>query len=242
MKMNFLHDGGLTLAVPSGQEWRWGCKGSSSGNGNPKVFFDIAVGDRPVGRIVMELFADTTPKMAENFRAVAEPAIIFMGNYKFCGGQLTTLPTTYLRHCFRALCTGDKGMGKLGRPLHYKGSIIHHISPGYIFHGGDITYGNGEGGESIYDDVFFEKENFIRQCTGPGFLTMSNKSVDKSNGSQFEICMKKDEHLGYENVVFGQLIQGLDVITTIMGMEEAKTRPRKPPNVPVVITDCGQIS
>ena len=34
---------------------------------NPKVFFDITIGDKPAGRIEMELFADTCPKTAENF-------------------------------------------------------------------------------------------------------------------------------------------------------------------------------
>lgn len=173
---------------------------------NPKVFFDMTVDGKPVGRIVMELFADTTPKTAENFRA---------------------------------LCTGEKGIGKLGKPLHYKGSVIHHLSRNYLFHGGDITEGNGKGGESIYDDRFFEDENFIRQCTGPGFLSMANRGPD-TNESQFMICMKKDEYLGYEHVVFGQVVEGLDVIRSIL--EEVKTVGHKPPIVPVVIADCGQIS
>ena len=35
---------------------------------NPLVFFDIQIGSRSLGRIVMELFADVTPRTAENFR------------------------------------------------------------------------------------------------------------------------------------------------------------------------------
>src|SRR6478672_11554540 len=37
---------------------------------NPKVFFDVTIGGKPAGRIVMELRADVAPKTAENFRAL----------------------------------------------------------------------------------------------------------------------------------------------------------------------------
>ncbi|KAJ4887034.1 hypothetical protein Rs2_26782 [Raphanus sativus] len=89
---------------------------------NPKVFFDMTACGKPIGRIVMELFADTTPRTAENFRA---------------------------------LCTGEKGMGKKGKPLHYKGSVIYHRCADYMIEGGDFTNeGKGCGGESIYDSGF----------------------------------------------------------------------------------------
>ncbi|MBA0688096.1 hypothetical protein Goari_005903, partial [Gossypium aridum] len=76
---------------------------------NPKVFFDMTVGGQPAGRIVMELFADCTPRTAENFRA---------------------------------LCTGEKGVGRSGKPLHYKGSSFHRVIPNFMCQGGDFTAGN----------------------------------------------------------------------------------------------------
>ncbi|KAL1197382.1 Peptidyl-prolyl cis-trans isomerase [Cardamine amara subsp. amara] len=176
---------------------------------NPKVFFDMTVDGKPVGRLVMELFADTTPRTAENFRA---------------------------------LCTGEKGMGKLGKPLHYKGSIFHRIDPEFLYYGGDFIAGNGTGGESIYGDRFFEDENFIRKLNGPGTILMGNRGPD-TNESQFMISMAKKINFEYdidiEHVVFGQVVEGLDVIRNI-GKEVAT--PSFKPSKPVVIADCGQIS
>jgi peptidylprolyl isomerase len=170
---------------------------------NPKVFFDITIGNSPVGRIVMELYADTTPKTAENFRA---------------------------------LCTGEKGIGKSGKPLHFKGSAFHRVIPDFMCQGGDFTKGNGTGGESIYGEKFAD-ENFIKKHTGPGILSMANAGVN-TNGSQFFLCTIATPWLDGKHVVFGKVVEGMNVVKAIEAVGSSLGKTKKP----VVIADSGQLS
>ncbi|CAH8305580.1 unnamed protein product [Eruca vesicaria subsp. sativa] len=150
--------------------------------------------------------------------------------------ELYTDKTPKTAENFRALCTGEKGVGRKGKPLHFKGSSFHRVIPSFMCQGGDFTAGNGTGGESIYGEKF-EDENFERKHTGPGNLSMANAGAN-TNGSQFFICTVKTDWLDGKHVVFGQVVEGLDVVKAIEKVGSSSGKPSKP----VVIADCGQIS
>mmetsp|Transcript_15529 Transcript_15529/g.42427 ORF Transcript_15529/g.42427 Transcript_15529/m.42427 type:complete len:202 (-) Transcript_15529:59-664(-) len=136
---------------------------------------------------------------------------------------------------FRCLCTGEKGVGKSGKPLHFKGSKFHRVIPGFMCQGGDFTYGNGTGGESIYGEKFHD-ENFTLKHTGPGILSMANAGPN-TNGSQFFLCTDQTSHLDGKHVVFGSVVEGMPVVKKIetVGSQDGKTKS------PVVIADCGML-
>lgn len=138
---------------------------------------------------------------------------------------------------FRALCTGEKGIGKeTGCPLHYKGVPFHRVIKSFMIQGGDFSARNGTGGESIYG-LKFEDENFELKHERKGMLSMAN-SGPNTNGSQFFITTTRTPHLDGKHIVFGRVSKGMGVVRNI---EHTPTGDQDVPIEEVLIADCGEI-
>merc|ERR1712018_652952 len=129
---------------------------------------------------------------------------------------------------FYQLCRGDSPVGS------YVGAPFHRVIPKFMIQGGDFTRGDGRGGKSIYGDKF-EDENFILKHTAAGFLSMANSGKD-TNGSQFFITVVPTPWLDNKHVVFGKVLEGMDMVNQIV--EQPSNRANKP-NSDVIISACN---
>ena len=137
------------------------------------VYFDITIDNVDVGRIEMELFDETVPKTAKNFRQLCLMDPAKNNGMGFKGSKFHRIIPGFM--CQVWMQDGDESQ-----------TMTHSMTN---IKGGDFTKGNGTGGKSIYGNKF-EDENFKLKHTGPGILSMAN-SGPNTNGSQFFMCLDK---------------------------------------------------
>lgn len=139
---------------------------------------------------------------------------------------------------FKCLCTGERGVGELtGRPLTLKGTTFHRIVDGMCVQGGDIEGSDGFGGESVYGGEFND-ENFTIKHDAAGIVSMGNQGPN-SNTSQFFITLAPSPHLDGENVAFGRVVEGMELIS-LLGSVPVNEDSR--PTQDIEITDCGIVN
>ncbi|CAN0179151.1 unnamed protein product, partial [Ectocarpus sp. 13 AM-2016] len=183
--------------------------------GNPVVFFDVTIGGAPAGRIKMELFKDTCPKTAENFR-------------RFCTGE----------HRHQGIPTGYKGA-----PFHRV--IKDFMLQGGDFVKGDGTGRMSIYGEKFADENFDlrhtgeKKDKCTQHVECPGLLSMAN-SGPNTNGCQFFVTTAKAAWLDGLHVVFGKVLDPASMLT-VRKIENVSTGVNNKPRLTVVIQECGEL-
>ncbi|KAI9860695.1 MAG: Peptidyl-prolyl cis-trans isomerase H [Vezdaea acicularis] len=136
---------------------------------------------------------------------------------------------------FRQFCTGESKNAQ-GRPQGYKGSKFHRVIKDFMIQGGDFMNGDGTGSTCIYNSRSFADESFERRHDEPGLLSMAN-SGPNTNGSQFFITCAATPFLNGKHVVFGRVVDGMDVVRKV---ENVRTIQDKP-SMDVTISQCGEM-
>ncbi|CAF0800214.1 unnamed protein product [Adineta steineri] len=179
-----------------------------------------------------EIDFDTGRPLSKRIKSTANPRVYFdiEINNSRAGRLIMVLyadivPLT--AENFRCLCTHEKGFG-------FRHTSFHRIIKEFMAQGGDMTKGNGTGGKSIYGRTF-KDENFNLKHTHAGQLSMAN-SGPNSNGSQFFVTFAKCDWLDNKHVVFGEIIEGFEVIKKI---EDAGTKSGTTTKT-VTIADCNE--
>jgi len=133
---------------------------------------------------------------------------------------------------FAQLCSGERGTNTRGIRLHFVGTQLQRVIPGFMAQGGDVQHGVGGFGESVWGGAF-DDESFALMHDARGVLSMANTGKD-SNRAQFFLLFGPQPHLNGKHVVFGRVVGGLSAL----GAVEAVGSSAGSTSLPVAITAC----
>ncbi|MFD4926163.1 peptidylprolyl isomerase [Streptomyces goshikiensis] len=140
-----------------------------------------------------------------------------------------TVPKTVKN--FVELAQKPKGEG-------FEGSAFHRVVKDVDVQGGDFTRGDGTGGKSIYGDMF-DDENFKLGHYGAGWVSMVSSGPD-TNTSRFRITLARTPWLDGKNVVFGKVLEGMNVVRKMAGQKtDSRDRPEKP--IVIAVSDVIRV-
>ncbi|KAJ7166341.1 cyclophilin-like domain-containing protein [Mycena crocata] len=197
-----------------------------------------------------DILGDVHDKKSDSPLKFRAPTPLLVGRLVF---QLDDAPgLAKTRQNFIALCTGEKGQCKSNpkKKLHYLDCPIHRIVRSFVAQGGDVTRGDGSGGESIYGPKFACEKAGLQATPRRGSLAMAS-SGGKSpvSSSQFFIVLADDEKslakLTGKYAVFGQIVPS-EESTRILDRLNEVSRPSgskdETPSIPVWIGGCGLVA
>ncbi|GAB7363832.1 hypothetical protein MBLNU230_g4398t1 [Neophaeotheca triangularis] len=138
---------------------------------------------------------------------------------------------------FRQFCTGETQNDK-GKPQGYKNTKFHRVISGFMLQGGDFVKGDGRGSTTIYGPEFMDDENLNLKHDEPGLLSTANQGPN-TNGCQFFITTVPTPHLDGKHVVFGKVVEGMDVVRKIEAVRVSSDSHQ--PVIDVRVSQCGEM-
>ncbi|KAL7579309.1 hypothetical protein ACA910_013992 [Epithemia clementina (nom. ined.)] len=184
-------------------------------------------------RLIVQLDWETAPLACENFATLCANGggdRSFVDQHVAAGAKKTIVPPAPI--------------GESGKPLTYRGSSIHRVVPGFVMQGGDFVFGNGTGGECVFDkkkSFKDERAGLLKKHNQRGLLSMGN-SGKNSNTSQFFFTFGHAlPQCDGKHVIFGKLVSGMDLLDFIEQQQQQQGGGDNDgtPSQSIVITDCG---
>ena len=116
-----------------------------------------------------------------------------------------------------------KGLAAKG---YYDGIIFHRVIDGFMVQGGDPT-GTGFSGDSVWGKAFKDEPHHDLRFERAGLLAMAN-SGPNTNGSQFFITLAPTPHLNDKHTIFGEVVEGMDVVNAMAKVRKNADKPAEP--------------